>query len=165
MERYLAKIIEIVPSAAESSEHLVTVNIKFQVNEFQFWAFVHEWRKYFPYWKNSKWNASNYLPKLIGKKMPIKLKFLDLVSTKCTAEEKKLVAIKNQRNPCVYYLFGQIIEKKPDSKVDFAETGYIDCGFIVETGLKKSDDFKIGDFIKIKGRLDAFFLEDPKNVL
>ena len=79
-----------------------------------FWAFVHEWTNYFPYWKDTKFLASNYLKKLIGKNMQIRLYFLDVDSKvqKTNQKEKKLIPLPNQKKPCDYQLFGNEIHEK-----------------------------------------------------
>lgn len=158
-------VLEIVPSTIDegNSEHIIDAYVKFDVNGFIFWAFVHEWTKYFPYWKNQKWNASNYLYLLIGKKFKISLNFLNLGCEKSDSTEKKLLNVVNQKKPCDYYLVGKIIDKSPNPEYADSEIIYVDCGLRVKTTLKKPNDFKIGDYIKIDGRLDAYFDENPND--
>ena len=159
-----AKIIDIRTGTIDEGniENIIDAYVNFQIDKVSFWAFVYEWRKYFPYWEDKKFWASNYLQKLIGKIIKIRLEFLDTSKVeKITQKEKKLVPVQNQRKPCDYNLFGEIIHKKIHLENNSAEIAYVDCGPTVELVVKKSSDFKVGDYIKASGRLDGFFVEDP----
>jgi len=164
--KYAGKILQIEPGAAsyeQTLEHFSDVYVLFEIDKTKIWTFMHGWNNYFPDVPYDKWKSSRYFPKLIGEEFEISLRFMDLKTEKIELEEKKLIPIQDQKKPCDYNLFGQVIEKKPHPKLDFAEVAYIDCGVIVETSFQKPNKFEVGDFVKINGRLDAFFLEDPKN--
>jgi len=164
MEEYNAKILEILPGTINEgdAEHIIDAYVKFKINNIQFWAFVYSWTKYFPYLK-----ASDYLHKLINKKTRIKLKFLNLKNQKIEKKEKKLIPVENQKKPCDYELLGQITKKweHPDPAYKNYEEIVLDFGILITTKIHKKDGFKVGEYTKMNGRLDAFFLEDPTKLL
>ena len=152
---YDVKVMDISPGAFEGDGggrpvdgYIVDGYVEVRLESgIQFWALTEE------NWRSSKWSLS-----LKGETISLTFSFLVLEKTKLSEEKvKKLVPLPNRKKPCDYTIFGEVINKEPfhrsPEKIDHLQ---VDCGFVVNNIFAEKDKYKIGDYIRVRGRLDAY---------
>lgn len=140
---YKAKIVEIKPCAVESSGNIVDAFIKIRVRNTEFWCFVSEW-------KSKKWSLS-FKDHII----PLEFVFLSLTEEKSSEKKKLITSVSDQKKPCDYVIFGKVVHKKTHPELpDKTEIIQLDCSVVVRMNVEKNK-FKVGDYVRAEGRLDA----------
>lgn len=161
-----SKILNVIPDAKESADHIVDAYILLKFKNVQLEAFVPRWMQYFPYHpKPSKWGVGQQLiDNLIGKSVDVELKFIDLKTFQKTSEMKKSIFQENGSSANTT-IVGKIIDKKEYCPADYShkqlcpdpnkfEKIIVDCGLKINAGVKKGL-FNIGDFVIGRGVMQA----------
>lgn len=88
-----------------------------------------------------------------GKNAKVKFSIIDFDSRKVTERKKSFTQIEKGTN--VTTMVGEIVELKQHQEIKECDSVLIDCGIIVRAKLYKRDSMKVGDFVRVEGRLDA----------
>jgi hypothetical protein len=158
---YYTEIIDLAPSTVDdngariATEEIIIdgyVEVRLE-GGIQFWAFALE------DWRVSKWSLS-----LIGKTIPLRFVFLNLKTELSDEMIKTIVPVVPNMVACDHYtIVGEIINKEPSPKLpDKYERFQVDCGFILNGLSADKGAYNIGDYIRSKGRLDAYLVEEEK---
>ncbi|MDY6864934.1 MAG: hypothetical protein SVY15_03040 [Halobacteriota archaeon] len=151
---YDVKVMDISPGAFEGDGggrpvdgYIVDGYVEVRLESgIQFWAFAEE------DWRSSEWSLS-----LKGETISLTFSFLGLEIKLSEEKVKKLVPLPNRKKPCDYTLFGEVINKEPSPKLpEKFDRLQVDCGFVVNNISAEKDNYKIGDYIQVRGRLDAY---------
>lgn len=149
---YKIRILEVVPDARESDDHIVTAYVKIKVDGKELWCYVPEWRSYFPYYpKPSKYGLGKTLTEnLTGRHFESRIQIVYLKAGHPKKPEKRIMQDGFYSSADSTTLTGRIIDEKSDLY-------FIDCGIIVETEFdqKEKEEFKVGDYIQVEGILYA----------
>jgi hypothetical protein len=163
---YNAKILDVKPSTLDEGDKncIVDAYIEVKVNELKIWCFVPYWRTYFPYSNRRPRHpygvGETLVKNLIGKTIDLSFKFLNLKTELSDECIRKIIPVAPSMPVVNYTIIGEVTNKGPFSrepgKFEYLQ---VDCGFIVnDLGVEK-DKYKIGDYIKAEGRLDAHLLK------
>lgn len=162
------RILEIRPGTLDegNEEHIIDAYIKVKADQFEFWCFVPDWRKYFPYSRNRhhSYGVGKELKRnLLGKVSPVEFSFLNVPvdETKVSVRKiKTLVPVTYQKKPCDYTLFGEIVDIASNVSDPKKENILVDCGVIVGGIIADKSKFHIGEYLQAEGRLDAHLVEN-----
>ena|SRR3989338_4057814 len=168
MESIKGKVIDVRSGTVDiNPEHIIDGYIKFQIEEKLVWCFIGYWRNYFPYnLPYSRFGVGKELVKnLLGQIFDIQVHFTTVQSAKLNFKEKKIIPEPNQKKPCDYHIFGEIISKLPHPKwPEQVDKLIIDCGLILEVNADKGQ-YTEGEYIFMEGRMDAIILDFEKNAI
>jgi len=157
---YSAEIIDLAPSTVNGDgARIVTDEIIIDgyaevrlEGGIRFWAFAEE------DWRVSRWSLS-----LTGKTIPLWFFFLNIETELSEEKIKEIIPLPKRKKPCDYIIIGEIINKEPSPKLpDKYERFQVDCGFILNELSADKGAYKIGDYIRAEGRLDAYLVEEEK---
>ncbi|MFH1424759.1 MAG: hypothetical protein ABIG20_03695 [archaeon] len=148
---YNTQILDIIPSTVDEGKgRIIDGYVKLKINDIEFWAFALE------DWRTGKWSLS-----MKGSNLSLKLSFLNLNIQASEKKIKQIVPIPNQKKPCDYIIYGEVVDKVPSSKLpDKYERLQVGCGFVVGGVSVAKNQFKIGDYIQAEGRLDAYRVKE-----
>jgi len=119
----------------------ITANIMVRVKKKEIKCFVSDFKENGPF--------------LVGEKCAV---FISLMTwpkylTKTRDETKEIRTEERKGTPNHCFLSGEIIDFSPlDANYKY---GIVNCGILIAVEIPKKSDFKIGDYVKAEGRLDA----------
>ena len=149
---YLLNIFDIASCAVSEFGRIITAHIKVMPNNKQVWAFIDLLDEE---WAGFKRDADNSTQEY---RLEFSLLPLVLKITKSKYEKKEIVSASHLEG--IYFVNGKIVDKKFKTDRE-SDRIYVDCGFVVSMWAKKNR-FKIGDWIKAEGRLDAHLVSRAK---
>lgn len=91
----------------------------------------------------------------LNKEVEVIFSFMDLSVDATTQKEKKIVEVPVERAPNRYEISGRVINKFPAKTEDW-ESIVVDCGIPIQISVRPQK-FKIGDWVRAEGRVDAYF--------
>lgn len=94
----------------------------------------------------------------------VKFHLLDFNQKILETQQKEIVAIKGRKNGTVntYTVKGDIVAISEHPRYMDSIQIVIDCGIPIYTRAYKNQNFQIGDYIEIEGRLDIYTTENEK---
>lgn len=75
-------------------------------------------------------------------------------------KNKIIKQISREHTPNHNIIEGEIVELENHPRYQGYHKIVVDCGFFIETDVKKSENFKVGDYVKTEGRLDVHKVSD-----
>lgn len=152
MKIYKAKLMKVMPSAIAEGGTVMTAHLQIRIDNYSIWAFTAD-----------GWPIGDELLCFEGKTIPLWFFFLNIETDLSEEKTKEIIPLPKRKKPCDYIIIGEIINKEPSPKLpDKYERFQVDCGFILNGLSADKGAYNIGDYIRSKGRLDAYLVEEEK---